>query len=235
MSAFVACLYLGPRSGFGKEPMPPHNQPFAVIGASLLWVGWFGFNAGSELAADGIAGLAFINTNTAAATAVLVWVLIEWWHRGNATVLGGATAAVAGLVAITPACAAVSPIGAIWVGAGAAAICYAAVTLIKPAFGYDDSLDVFGVHGVGGMWGALATGIFIAPFAMADGVSRGAQILIQLKSIGFTALFACALTLAILFVMKLVMGDLKVDEESEHLGLDLSEHSEAAYGPQQSG
>ena len=233
-SAFVACLFLGPRRGFGKEPMPPHNLPFAVIGASLLWVGWFGFNAGSELAADGTAGLAFITTHTAAATAVLFWVLIEWWHRGNPTVLGGATAAVAGLVAITPACAFVSPVGAIWVGAGAAAICYVAVTLIKPAFGYDDSLDVFGVHGVGGMWGALATGLFIADFAMPEGVSRGEQIMTQILSIGFTAVFACGMTLLILFVMKLVMGDLKVDEESEFRGLDLSEHSEAAYGPQQS-
>jgi Amt family ammonium transporter len=233
-SAFVACLVLGPRRGFGKEPMPPHNLPFTVIGASLLWVGWFGFNAGSELAADGTAGLAFITTNTAAVTAVLTWAVIELWHRGNATVLGGATAAVAGLVAITPACAFVTPAGAIWVGIGAAVICYAAITLLKPAFGYDDSLDVFGVHGVGGMWGALATGLFLADFAATDGVSRGQQIMVQLGSIAFTAAYACVLTFAILFVLKLVMGNLRVSEESEHLGLDLSEHSEAAYGPQQS-
>ena len=232
-SAFVACLVLGARRGFGKEPMPPHNLPFTVIGASLLWVGWFGFNAGSALAADGTAGLAFITTNTAAVTAVLTWAVIERWHRGNATVLGGATAAVAGLVAITPACAFVTPVGAIWVGIGAGAICYAAVTLLKPAFGYDDSLDVFGVHGVGGMWGALATGLFLADFAAQDGVSRGQQIMVQLASIGFTAAYACILTFAILFVLKLVMGDLRVDAEAEHLGLDLSEHSEAAYGPQQ--
>jgi Amt family ammonium transporter len=233
-SALVACLYLGPRRGFGKEPMPPHNLPYTVIGASLLWVGWFGFNAGSELAADGTAGLAFITTNTATATAILVWVMIERWHRGNATVLGGATAAVAGLVVITPACAFVSPMGAILIGATGAAVCYAAVTLLKPAFGYDDSLDVFGVHGVGGMWGALATGLFIADFAVQDGVSWGAQVMKQIMSIGFTAVFACALTFAILFILKMVMGDLRVEAESEHLGLDLSEHSEAAYGPQQS-
>ncbi len=234
LSAFVACLYLGPRRGFGKEPLPPHNLPFTVIGASLLWVGWFGFNAGSELAADGTAGLAFITTNTATAAAVLGWVVIEWWHRGKPTVLGGATAAVAGLVSITPACAFVSPIGAIWIGLGGSAICYAAVTLVKPHFGYDDSLDVFGVHGIGGIWGALATGLFIADFALQDGVSRGSQVMAQLVSIGFTAVFACGLTIAILFAMKLLMGDLKVDAESEHLGLDLAEHSEAAYGPKQS-
>ncbi|MEN8162375.1 MAG: ammonium transporter, partial [Myxococcota bacterium] len=132
-SALVAALYLGKRRGFGKEPMPPHNLPFAVIGAALLWVGWFGFNAGSELAADGTAALAFINTSTAASMAVLGWMAIEWLHRGKPTVLGAATAAVAGLVAITPACASVSPIGALGVGFGAAVVCYIAVTLLKPA------------------------------------------------------------------------------------------------------
>jgi Amt family ammonium transporter len=233
-SALAAALFLGKRRGFGKEPMPPHNLPLTVIGAALLWVGWFGFNAGSQLAADGTAGLAFLTTNTATATAILGWVAIEWLHRGNATVLGGATAAVAGLVVITPACAFVSPMGAILIGATGAAVCYAAVTLLKPAFGYDDSLDVFGVHGVGGMWGALATGLFIADFAVQDGVSWGAQVMKQIMSIGFTAAFACGLTFVILFLLKMVMGDLRVEAESEHLGLDLSEHSEAAYGPQQS-
>src|SRR5690606_31539868 len=157
-SALVAAIWLGRRRGFGRDPMPPHNLPFTVIGAALLWVGWFGFNAGSELAADGTAGLAFLTTSTATSTALLAWLAIEWLHRGKPTVLGAATAAVAGLVAITPACAFVSPLGSMAVGAGAAALCYAAVTLLKPALGYDDSLDVFGVHGVGGTWGALATG-----------------------------------------------------------------------------
>jgi Amt family ammonium transporter len=228
-SALVAALYLGKRRGFGREPMPPHNLPFAVIGAALLWVGWFGFNAGSELAADGIAALAFLTTSTAASTAIVVWMLIEWIHRGNPTVLGAATAAVAGLVAITPACAFVTPMGSIAVGAGVAVLAYGAVTFLKPALGYDDSLDVFGVHGVGGTWGALATGLFIADFALPEGVTWGAQVWIQIKSILITAIFAPAATLGILFVLRLVFGDLRVSDEAEHEGLDLSEHSETAY------
>ena len=190
-SALAAAIYIGKRKGFGQEHMTPHNLPFTVIGAALLWVGWFGFNAGSELAADGIAGLAFLTTQTATATAVLVWVIIEWAHRGNATVLGAATAAVAGLVAITPACAAVSPGGAILVGAGAGIICYFAVTVLKPALGYDDSLDVFGVHGVGGAWGALAAGLFIWETTE---IGWGSQVMVQLGSILFTAVFAVVLT-----------------------------------------
>ncbi len=228
-SALAACIVLGKRRGFGREPMPPHNLPFTVIGASLLWVGWFGFNAGSALAADSVAGLAFLTTNTATATAVLGWVFIEWLHRGKPTMLGGGTGAVAGLVAITPACAFVSPLGAILVGAGAAAICYAAVTLLKPAAGYDDSLDVFGVHGVGGMWGALATALFLADFALPEGMGRGGQLWIQLQSVIFTAVFAPVVTVVILYAMRLVMGDLRVHAEDEALGLDLSQHSETAY------
>jgi Amt family ammonium transporter len=228
-SALAVAIFLGPRAGYGKEPMPPHNLPLTVIGAALLWVGWFGFNAGSQLAADGTAGLAFLTTNTAAASAVLGWVLIEWLHRGNPTVLGAATAAVAGLVAITPACAYVSPGGSIFVGIGAAVICYAAVTLLKPALGYDDSLDVFGVHGVGGMWGAIATGLFLADFAADPAVSWAAQVFTQLKSVGITAVFAPAATLVILFVLRAVMGSLRVSDESEYAGLDLAEHSETAY------
>ncbi len=228
-SALVAAIYLGPRLGHGKEAMQPNSLPLAVIGASLLWVGWFGFNAGSQLAADGTAGLAFITTQTCAATTTLVWILIEWWHRGKPTVLGAATGAVAGLVAITPACAFVTPMGAIGIGVGAGALCYTAVTLLKPALGYDDSLDVFGVHGVGGAWGALATGLFLADFALVEGVSKGAQIMKQIASIGFTAVFAVVMTLAILFVLKLVMGDLRVSAEDESQGLDLTQHSESAY------
>ena len=227
-SALAAAIYIGKRKGFGQEHMTPHNLPFTVIGAALLWVGWFGFNAGSELAADGIAGLAFLTTQTATATAVLVWVIIEWAHRGNATVLGAATAAVAGLVAITPACAAVSPGGAILVGAGAGIICYFAVTVLKPALGYDDSLDVFGVHGVGGAWGALAAALFIWETTE---IGWGGQVMVQLGSILFTAVFAVVLTVAILAVLNLLFGSLRVDEEAESMGLDLSQHSETAYGP----
>jgi Amt family ammonium transporter len=197
-----------------------------VIGAALLWVGWFGFNAGSELAADGIAALAFLNTNTAAAAAVLTWVAIEWLHHGKPTVLGAATAAVVGLVAITPACAAVTPMGSIAVGAGGAVICYFAVAMLKPRMGYDDSLDVFGVHGVGGAWGALATALFIAETTDAG---WGGQIGIQLVSIAYVAVLAPVLTVIILSILKLVFGDLRASEEAEFEGLDIAEHSESAY------
>jgi len=228
-SALAAAIFLGKRRGFGTEPMPPHSLPLTVIGAALLWVGWFGFNAGSELAADGVAGLAFLNTNTATAMAVLGWVFIEWLHRGKPTVLGAATGAVAGLVAITPACASVSPMGSLAVGFGASAICYLAVTLLKPAMGYDDSLDVFGVHGVGGAWGALATGLFIVGAELPEGVSRMAQVGTQAASIAYVAILGPVLTLVILSLLKLVFGDLSVSAEAEHAGLDLSEHSESAY------
>jgi Amt family ammonium transporter len=209
--------------------MPPHSLPLAVIGASLLWVGWFGFNAGSQLAADGIAGLAFLTTNTATATAVLTWVGVEWIHRGKPTVLGAATGAVAGLVAITPACAYVSPLGAIAVGVGAGVFCYAAVTMLKPALGYDDSLDVFGVHGVGGAWGALAVGLFAWSGGAAGEVSIASQVPKQLASIAFTAVFCSVATIAILYILRGLFGDLRVTEENEFIGLDLSEHSEGAY------
>ena len=227
-SALAAAYFLGKRKGFGHEHIMPHNLPLTIIGAALLWVGWFGFNAGSELAANGTAGLAFLTTQTATATAVLTWVIIEWLHRGKQTVLGAATAAVAGLVAITPACASVGPGGSILVGAGAGILCYLAVTLLKPAIGYDDSLDVFGVHGVGGAWGALASGLFIADFAATD-AGWGGQVWIQFQSIIFTAVFAIVLTLIILVVLRLLFGDLRVNEEGESTGLDLTEHSETAY------
>ncbi len=228
-SALVAALFLGKRRGYGKESMPPHNLPFAVIGASLLWVGWFGFNAGSQLAADGIAGLAFLTTSTAASTALVTWMAIEWLHRGKPTVLGAATACVAGLVAITPACAFVTPMGAIAIGVGVAVLCYGAVTFLKPMFGYDDSLDVFGVHGIGGTWGAIATGIFIADFALPEGMTRGGQIWIQLQSVLFTAIFAPVATILILLALRAVFGSLRLEEEAEYSGVDLSEHSESAY------
>jgi len=227
-SALAAAYFLGKRKGFGHEHIMPHNLPLTIIGAALLWVGWFGFNAGSELAADGTAGLAFLTTQTATATAVLTWVIIEWLHRRKPTVLGAATAAVAGLVAITPACASVGSGSSILAGAGAGILCYLAVTLLKPAIGYDDSLDVFGVHGVGGAWGALASGLFIADFAATD-AGWGGQVWIQFQSIIFTAVFAIVLTLIILVVLRLLFGDLRVDEEGESTGLDLTEHSETAY------
>ncbi len=227
-SALVAAIMLGKRRGFGKEPMPPHNLPLVLTGAGLLWVGWFGFNAGSALSASGLATLAFLNTSTATSTAVVAWALLEVLHRGKPTALGAATAAVAGLVAITPACGNVTPAGAIAVGAGVTVVCYLAVTFLKPLFGYDDSLDTFGVHGVGGTWGALASGLLAA--TLGSGVeSKGQQILVQLEGIAFTAVFAVVMTLVILSVLRLAFGGLKVDEESEEAGLDLSAHSENAY------
>ncbi len=233
-SALIAALMLGKRKGFGREPMPPHSLPLCLIGAGLLWVGWFGFNAGSALSASPLAGLAFLNTSTATSAAVMTWVAIEWIFRGKPTALGAATAAVAGLVAITPACGAVSPIGSIWVGVGVSVICYAAVTYLKPIGGYDDSLDAFGVHGVGGAWGALASGIFAMSGSFgvpAEGTitSNLQQVMVQLKGIGFVAIYAPVMSFAILMALKLVFGSLRVSDEEEFDGLDVSAHSEAAY------
>jgi Amt family ammonium transporter len=227
-SALVAAIMLGKRRGFGKEPMPPHSLPLALIGAGLLWTGWFGFNAGSALSASPLAALAFLNTGTAASTAVVIWALIEWIHRGKPTALGAATAAVAGLVAITPACGNVSPIGSIAVGAGVAVVSYFACSFLKPALGYDDSLDVFGVHALGGAWGALASGLFAV--TLGAGIeSKAQQIIVQLKGIGFVAVFAPVATFVILTVLKLVFGSLRVSDEEEVEGLDLSQHLESAY------
>jgi ammonium transporter, Amt family len=227
-SALVLALWLGKRRGFGKDPMAPHSLPLCLIGAGLLWTGWFGFNAGSALSASGLAALAFTNTNTATAMAVVTWAAIEWMHRGKPTALGAATAAVAGLVAITPACGNVSPLGALIVGGGVSVISYAAVTFLKPMFGYDDSLDVFGVHGLGGAWGAFSSGLLAV--TLGSGIeSNAAQVMVQLKSIGLVAVYAPAVTVVILFALKMVFGSLRVVDEAEFEGLDLSEHSESAY------
>jgi Amt family ammonium transporter len=227
-SAIVAAVMLGKRHGFGKEPMPPHSLPLCLIGAGLLWTGWFGFNAGSALSASPLAGVAFLNTSTAASAAVVVWAAIEWLHRGKPTALGGATAAVAGLVAITPACGNVAPMGSIWIGVGVAIISYAACTFLKPAFGYDDSLDVFGVHALGGAWGALASGIFAT--TLGAGIESNAQqIMVQLKGILFVAVYAPVATVVILSILKLFFGSLRVSQEEEVEGLDLTQHAENAY------
>ncbi len=233
-SALAAAIMLGARRGFGKDPMPPHNLPLCLVGAGLLWAGWFGFNAGSALSASPLATLAFLNTGTAASTAVVVWALIEWVHRGKPTALGGATAAVAGLVAITPACGNVSPVGAIFIGIGVCLVSYVACMFLKPALGYDDSLDVFGVHALGGAWGAIASGIFAT--TLGSGVESNAQqIMVQLKGVAFVIVFAPVMTVIILSVLKLVFGSLRVDEEEEYEGLDLSQHSESAYTSVSSG
>jgi len=229
VAALVGAIVIGKRKGYGKDMMAPHSMTLTLVGAGILWVGWFGFNTGSNLEANGGAGLALINTFVATAGAILGWTIVEGTIRGKVSLLGAASGMIAGLVAITPACAAVSPLGSMAVGLGAAAICYLAVTLLKPALGYDDSLDVFGVHGIGGAWGALATGIFIMSGELPEGVSRLGQIGTQATSIAYVAILAPVLTLAILFALKLVFGPLTVSAEAEHMGLDLAEHSESAY------
>ncbi len=225
-SALMAALLLGKRNGFGKQPMAPHSLPLCLAGAGLLWAGWFGFNAGSALSASPLASLAFLNTGTAASMATLSWAGIEWLHRGKPTALGAATAAVAGLVAITPACGNVTPGGALAVGFGVSIVCYLAVSVLKPALGYDDSLDAFGVHGVGGAWGALASGLFANVLPAGD---RGTQIGVQLQGIAFVAVYAPLATLVLLSLLRLVFGSLRVGQEAEFNGLDVSEHSESAY------
>jgi Amt family ammonium transporter len=231
-SALVAAIMFGKRMGYGQEAMPPHNLPFSVIGAALLWVGWFGFNAGSALAADGLATSAFVSTHVATAAAVLAWLAMDWILRGKPTVLGAASGAVAGLVAITPAAGFVGPISAIWIGIGGGIFCSIACSL-KPKLGYDDSLDVVGVHGVGGTWGALATGLFASKAINAagnDGLFFGnpGQLWTQLVAVVFTLILAIVGTFIILSIVKAVMG-LRVADEEEQMGLDLSQHNERAY------
>jgi len=231
-SALVAAWMFGKRIGYGQEAMPPHNLPFSVIGAGLLWVGWFGFNAGSALAADGLATSAFDATHVATAAATLSWLAMDWILRGKPTVLGAASGAVAGLVAITPGSGFVGPMSALWIGIGGGIFCSIACSL-KPRFGYDDSLDVVGVHGVGGTWGALATGLFASKAinpAGNDGLLFGnpGQLGIQLVAVLATLILAIVGTYIILSIVKAVMG-LRVADEEEMIGLDLSQHNERAY------
>jgi len=233
ISALVLALLLGKRIGYNHRPIRPHNLPFTVLGAALLWFGWFGFNAGSALASDGIAGNAFITTNTATAAAGLAWALIEWWHNGTPTVLGVATGAVAGLVAITPACGFVNPMNAMFIGIIVSIVCYIAVAIIKGKLGYDDSLDAFGVHGVGGTVGSIATGLFAEKAvnaAGADGLLFGNahQFLVQGIMWIAAAIFAVVMTFIIFKIVDAVIG-MRVEEKNEIVGLDLTQQSEAAY------
>lgn len=233
VSALVMCLLLGKRIGYKREPFRPHNLPFTVLGAALLWFGWFGFNAGSALAADGLAANAFVATHVATAAAGLMWALIEWQQHGAPTVLGTATGAVAGLVAITPACGFVNPMNAILIGLSVGFICYVAVAVIKAKLGYDDALDAFGVHGVGGTWGTLATGIFAEKAvnaAGADGLFLGniQPFLVQGLLIIVVPIFAAAMTWILFKVVDALMG-MRVEKKDEIVGLDLTQQSEAAY------
>ena len=232
VSALVCAIMLGKRRGYGHHPMPPHNLPLSVIGAALLWFGWFGFNAGSALEANALAASAFLATNTAAAAAALGWMFTEWMLRGKPTVLGAATGAVAGLVAITPAAGFVGPVASILIGAVAGFLCYNACN-VKSRLGYDDSLDVVGVHGVGGTWGALATGLFATKLvndAGADGLFYGnpGQLWTQILAVAATMALAVVGTAVILKVVDAIVG-LRVSDEEEEAGLDLSQHSETAY------
>jgi Amt family ammonium transporter len=232
VSALAAALVIGRRKGYGREPMPPHNLPFTVIGSAMLWVGWFGFNAGSALSASGLAVTAFVTTNTAAAAATLAWMFAEWGVRGKPTVLGAASGAVAGLVAITPAAGFVGPVSAILIGIGGGVLCFAACNL-KAKLGYDDSLDVVGVHGIGGTWGAIATGLFASKAineAGANGLFAGNPGLLvsQVVAVAATWVFAFVGSVVLLKVVDAAVG-LRVNEEEEFAGLDLSQHSENAY------
>lgn len=229
VAALACALVLGKRHGYGSENMSPHNLPFTIIGASLLWVGWFGFNAGSALAADGLAANAFVATHVATAAGALGWLGVEWNYRGKPTMLGVASGAVAGLVAITPAAGYVGPISAMIIGVGGGVICYLGVFL-KNKMGYDDALDVLGIHGIGGTWGALATGLF-ASMGGGTGLFFGnpEQVLIQAIGVGATWAFSFAGTFIILKVVDGTIG-LRVSKEDEILGLDLTQHRERAYG-----
>jgi Amt family ammonium transporter len=231
IAALVAAVLYGKRHNFGREPMEAHDITMVVVGAALLWFGWFGFNAGSALGANAIASNAFVVTHIAAATAMVVWVSLSWLIQGKPSVVGAAAGAVAGLVAITPAAGAVDAMGSIAVGAGAGALCYLAVRL-RTKLGIDDSLDVVGVHGVGGAWGAIATGIFATATITggAEGLLQGdgAQFVDQLIGVGATLIYSLVVTYVLLKVLDMVFG-LRVSEEAEIAGLDVSEHGERAY------
>jgi Amt family ammonium transporter len=233
VSALVCALMLGRRRGFPAEPLPPHNMTFVLLGASLLWFGWFGFNAGSALAANELAVSAFLVTNTAAAVAALTWTAIEWVSAGKPTVLGGATGAVAGLATITPASGFVSVGSAILIGLTAGIVCYAAVVIVKQKITYDDSLDAFGVHGVGGVTGMLATGLLAQKIINPSGGNGliygnaglfGAQAL----AVGAVVIFSVVMTFGLLKLIDAVLG-LRVNEEEELIGLDHTQHKESAY------
>jgi Amt family ammonium transporter len=226
ISALALALVLGARKGFGKEPMEPHNIPMTVLGAVLLWFGWFGFNAGSALAADGIASLAFVNTNTAAAAAALAWMFLSWRHRAP-SVLGIATGAVAGLVAITPAAGFVTPLASVLIGIGAGIVCYYAL-LFRMSKNIDESLDVLAVHGMGGTWGAVATGIFASVGASGLLTGNPGQVVTQIVGVAATMVYAFIVTFVLAKILDAVMG-LRVSEEEEDVGLDLAQHGERAY------
>jgi Amt family ammonium transporter len=233
VSALVACLILGKRIGYPKEPMPPHSLTLTAVGTGLLWVGWFGFNAGSALEANGSAALAMINTFVATASAGLFWMLAERLNGHKGSALGFCSGIIAGLVAVTPAAGNSGPFGAIVLGAVASIICFYAVTVLKPKLGYDDSLDAFGIHGIGGMIGAIGTGIVYSPALGGPGgddFAIGSQLVTQLLATVTTIIWAAIGTAIAIYIAKAVTG-LRVSQEVEYEGLDLGEHGERAYNP----
>ena len=232
VSGLVLCLLLGHRRGYGRMPMLPHHLPMTVLGGAMLWFGWFGFNAGSALGAGPLAANAVLTTQMSAAIGIVGWVLVERYHRGKPTVLGAVSGGVSGLVAITPAAGFVTPVAAIPIGFIGAICCYVAVAILKSKFGYDDSLDAFGIHGVGGMWGAIATGLFATMTVNpdgADGLLYGGNLLIpQLISLVVAIALAITGTVVIFKVVSYFM-DMRVSISAESLGIDISEHGEGAY------
>jgi len=230
IAGLVACLVLGKRKGFPTTPMAPHNLGLTLVGAAMLWVGWFGFNAGSAVAANGTAGMAMLVTQIATAAAALGWMFAEWVSHGKPSALGIASGVVAGLVAITPAAGTVGPVGALIIGLVSGVVCFLCATSLKRKLGYDDSLDAFGVHGIGGIVGALLTGVFAAPalggFGGVENIPL--QVWIQFKGVLFTVVYTAIVTFVILKVIDTVMG-LRVTEEEETVGLDLAQHNERGY------
>ena len=241
IAGLVGCLIVGKRVGYGKEATPPHSLTMTMIGASLLWVGWFGFNAGSNLEANGLAALAFINTFVATAAAAVAWCIIEQLHHGKPSLLGAVTGAVAGLVAITPASGFAAPMTSIILGFVASGVCYLFVAVIKNKLKYDDTLDVFGVHGVGGIVGAIGTAIVADPALGGQGFfdytvfpavpgtyDMAAQLVTQFKAVGVTVIWTGVVSAVLFYALKFTLG-LRPSEEAEREGLDLSEHGERAY------
>jgi Amt family ammonium transporter len=231
IAALIGSVLVGKRIGLGRDMMAPHSMTLTMVGASLLWFGWFGFNAGSNLEANGGAALAMINTFTATAGAIVAWCVIESLVRGKVSMLGAASGMVAGLVAVTPAAGTVGPVGAIVLGAIASGICYYFVAVVKHKLGYDDSLDVFGIHGIGGIVGAIGTGIFTAPSlggTGGDDFSIASQVIIQAQAVGITILWCGVISFILFKLVDAVIG-LRVDEEAERKGLDLTSHGESAY------
>ena len=231
VAALVWALVLGPRVGFGKDNMAPHSMTVTMVGAAMLWFGWFGFNAGSNLEATSGATLAMLNTFVCTAAAIVSWALVETITRGKASGLGAASGMVAGLVAITPACGTTGPVGAIILGLAVSPVCYFFVTTVKQKFGYDDSLDVFGVHGIGGIVGAIGTGILMAPGLGGMGgedFAIGAQVMIQIKAVLITLVWSGVGSLILIYITKAITG-IRVASDDERQGLDLTSHGESAY------